>query len=43
MDDMSQYTDDELRELYNWLTTQHRIFEDELAWRSRSEDLDQDK
>lgn len=43
MDDMSQYTDDELRELYNWLTTQHRLVEDELAWRSRCEDLDQDK
>ena len=40
---MSQYTDDELRELYNWLTTQHRLVEDELAWRSRCEDLDHDK
>ena len=43
MDDFAIYTDEELRELYNWLTTQHRLVEDELAWRSRCEDLDQDK
>lgn len=43
MDDMSQYTEDELRDLYNWLTTQHRLVEDELAWRSRCADHDQDK
>lgn len=43
MDDFANYTDDELRELYNWLTTQHRLVEDELAWRSRCEDLDQDR
>jgi len=43
MDDFSRYTDDELRELYNWLCAQLRLFEDELAWRSRCEDLDQDR
>lgn len=43
MDDFAKYTDDELRELYNWLTSQHRRCEDELAWRSHCDDLDQDK
>jgi len=37
MPEFSKYTDDELRQIYNWLDHQRQLAEDELAWRGFSE------